>query len=303
MINQLPDPGLGEKFYQNKSRMVNKDGTFNAKRTGLKLHLYHYLISISAFKFSIFLILAYLICNLLFTGIYAFIGIENLKGQAFENPFLKAFLFSMQTFTTVGFGSIYPQNYSAGLVSGMEAMFGLMFFAFATGIVYGRFSKPSISLRFSEKTIISNYKDNGKALMIRLVNARPNTMIEMSARIIMAVKINEGDNISRKYYNPDLETANIVFFPLPWTLVHAINEDSPLTNYSELDFAKSDAEFIIHIKGFNETYAQVTNTIYSYKHDEVQWGARYKRNYILNDDGAVEYDINKIGEIELIENF
>ena len=53
MINQLPDPGLGEKFYQNKSRMVNKDGTFNAKRTGLKLHLYHYLISISAFKFSL----------------------------------------------------------------------------------------------------------------------------------------------------------------------------------------------------------------------------------------------------------
>jgi len=301
MIKRLPDPGLGEKFFQGKGRMVNKDGTFNSKRIGLKMHLYHYLISVNPFKISFIIIGAYLISNLFFAWIYILVGTENLGTLPVENKFVTAFLFSMQTFTTVGFGALYPHDYITGLISGMEAMFGLLFFAFATGIVYGRFSKPTTSIRFSESAIIAPYKETGRAFMFRIVNARPNTLIEMSVRIILALKTIENDSTHRQYYNLDLETASVVFFPLPWTIVHSINNESPLSGLTKQEYEKMDAEFLIHVKGFDETYAQVTNTIYSYKHNEIEWGARFKRNYILADDGSIVYDINVIGETEKAE--
>jgi inward rectifier potassium channel len=301
MIKRLPDPGLGEKFFQGKGRMVNKDGTFNSKRIGLNMHLYHYLISVNPFKISFIIVGAYLISNLFFTWIYILVGTENLGTLPVENKFVTAFLFSMQTFTTVGFGALYPHDYITGLISGMEAMFGLLFFAFATGIVYGRFSKPTTSIRFSESAIIAPYKETGRAFMFRIVNARPNTLIEMSVRIILALKTIENDSTHRQYYNLDLETASVVFFPLPWTIVHSINNESPLSGLTKQEYEKMDAEFLIHVKGFDETYAQVTNTIYSYKHYEIEWGARFKRNYILTDDGSIVYDINVIGETEKAE--
>lgn len=297
MIKQLSDPGLGEKHYQNKSRMVNKDGSFNSKRTGMKLHLYNYLITISAAKISFIIVLTYIVANLIFAAIYAGIGIEKLGGQHFESDFLTGFLFSMQAFTTVGFGAIYPHDYLTGLISGMEALFGLLFFAFATGIVYGRFSKPTAFLKFSENAVMAPYKD-GKAFMFRIVNARPNTLIEMSVRIILAMKTEAGENINRKYYSLDIETSSVVFFPMPWTIVHHINENSPLNTMTKVDLEKLDAEFLIHIKGFDETYAQTTNTIYSYKYNEILWGKKFKLNYTLNREGQVEYDINRIGETE-----
>lgn len=297
MIKQLSDPGLGERHYQNKSRMVNKDGSFNSKRTGMKLHLYNYLITISAVRISLIIVSTYIVANLIFAAIYAGIGIEKLGGQHFESDFLTGFLFSMQAFTTVGFGAIYPHDYLTGLISGMEALFGLLFFAFATGIVYGRFSKPTAFLKFSENAVMAPYKD-GKAFMFRIVNARPNTLIEMSVRIILAMKTEAGENINRKYYSLDIETSSVVFFPMPWTIVHHINENSPLNNLTKQDLERLDTEFLIHIKGFDETYAQTTNTIYSYKYNEISWEKKFKLNYTLNREGQVEYDINRIGETE-----
>lgn len=300
MIKQLSDPGLGERHYQNTSRMVNKDGTFNSKRTGLKFHLYNYLITVSGLRISFIILSTYIFFNLIFAAIFVLIGVEKLGGQHFESPFLTGFLFSMQAFTTVGFGAIYPHDYLTGLVSGMEALFGLLFFAFATGIVYGRFSRPATVIKFSDRAIIAPYKES-TAFMFRMVNARPNTLIEMNVRIILALKSDENNHISRKYYNLDLETASVVFFPLPWTVVHHITPDSPLFELSEDDYRKLDAEFLIHIKGFDETYAQTTNTIYSYKYHETNWGHKYSLNYTLNEEGQVEYDINRIGETDKVE--
>ena len=298
MIKRLPDPGLGEKFFQGKGRMVNKDGTFNSKRIGLNMHLYHYLISVKPLKISLIIVTAYILSNLFFAWIYWLAGTENLGISTVENKFITAFLFSMQTFTTVGFGALYPHDYATGLISGLEAMFGLLFFAFATGIVYGRFSKPTTAIKFSETGVIAPYKETGRAFMFRIVNARPNTLIEMSVRIILALKTIEDDHTHRQYYNLDLETSSVVFFPLPWTIVHSITSESPLYGLTQQDYEKMDAEFLIHIKGFDETYAQVTNTIYSYKHNEIEWGAKFKRNYMLTDEGSIMYDINLIGETE-----
>ncbi len=112
------------------------------------------------------------------------------------------------------------------------------------------------------------------------------------------MKTEEENDINRKYFNLDIETASVVFFPMPWTIVHHINENSPLNGLSKSDLEKLDAEFLIHITGFDETYAQNTNTIFSYKFYEMEWGKKFKLNYNLNDAGQIEYDINRIGETE-----
>jgi inward rectifier potassium channel len=297
MAKQLSDPGLGEKFYQNKGRMINKDGSFNMVRAGISPSLYHYLIIISKLKISFLITLFFVVINVVFAFIYVGLGVENLGGLMFATPFVKGFLFSMQTFTTVGFGAIYPHDTITGLVSGIEAMIGLLFFAFATGIAYGRFSKPSTSISFGENAVIAPYKDTN-AFMFRIVNARPNTLIEMSARVMVAFWVEEDNMPKRKYFSLDLETSQVVFFPMYWTIVHAITDTSPLWGLTQEDLESRQAEFLIHVKGFDETYAQTTNTIFSYRYSELLWGAKFKLNYTLNEEGSVVIDINNVGQTE-----
>ena len=111
--------------------------------------------------------------NALFALIYLSIGIEEIVPSTgyILNDFLNAFFFSMQTFTTVGYGLMSPLGIASGIVSSIEAFLGLMLFAFVTGLIYGRFSKPKAAIRFSENLILRDF-NHTRALMFRLVNSR-----------------------------------------------------------------------------------------------------------------------------------
>lgn len=307
-FKSVGDPGTGEKLGENVSRVINADGSFNVLKHGASFSLkdaYQELISMKAWKFFVIIFSGYFAMNAAFAVGYMIIGVDALSGiesQSVLQDFWAAFFFSTQTFTTVGYGAISPTGVAASMLASVEAMFGLLSFSVATGLVYGRFARPSTRFRFSEKAIIAPYQD-GKALMFRLANERSNLVMHLKASVLLSL-LNENENGSRtrKYYQLELETDNIIFFPLNWTIVHPLTENSPLHDMKEEDLKLLSAEILVQVQGYDETFAHDVHVRNSYTWDEIEWNARFVPAYHVNENGNVVMDLNKIDEFDRVNS-
>ena len=192
---------------------------------------------------------------------------------------------------------MHPTGIVSNIIASLESMTGILSFALATGLLYGRFSKPSAKIIFSDKAIITSFKD-GKALMFRVANARPNVMMEMEANAMMTYLDKSNNQFTRKYYPLKLEIKFINFFPLPWTIVHPINEDSPLYDKTENDLKVLEAELLVMIKGFDDSFSQTVITRNSYKHDEIEWDVKFIRAFSTDETGETIVDLEKLSETE-----
>ncbi len=306
MYKQVDDPGFGEKYSNRTKRIINKDGSFNVSRTNAGFNvsdIYHQLITMSWPAFLSALSGVFIFVNVVFAAAYTSLGVHNLEGTDGSGlllKFLNSFFFSVQTFTTVGYGGILPGSIVSSLVASFEAMTGLMGFALATGLLYGRFSKPSAKIIFSNNAIIAPFRD-GKSLQFRIANKRSNVLMNLEAKLLlMLVEKSEGQFI-HKYYNLKLDLPFISFFPLSWTVVHPINDESPLKDFTREHFEKTDAEILILIKGFDESFNQNVHIRYSYRFDEIIWNARYKLAYTTNGEGDTILQLDQLHDYELVE--
>lgn len=304
--NRLHDPGLGQRFSKRTAqKSINNDGSFNVKRIGgfsFFSDTYHYLVHLSWPTFTFYTFLFYFGVNLLFAGLYYLQGAQHLTGANMESDadqFLSAFFFSIQTFTTVGYGSIAPKGITVSFIAAIEALIGLMSFALITGLLYGRFSKPSAKILFSKNALISPYEDSATGLMFRIANQRRSEMIEVSATVIMISVDKNGEGYSRNFDNLELEVDSIKFLPLNWTIVHPINEKSPLYKKGKHFFEDHDVEFLVLIKAFDDTFSQTVYARYAYKWDEIVWGAKFVKPFYIDDDGLVVMDLTKINDFEM----
>jgi inward rectifier potassium channel len=303
MASQLLDPGFGEKFGKQTKRLINQDGSFNVKRENAGLNpkdIYHFLVNLTWTSFFLIIIAGYLLVNLLFGSVYFFLGVENLRNTLSNTPlsnFFNAYFFSVQTFTTVGYGGIVPDSFSANIVASIEALTGLLSFALATGLLYGRFSRPSARILFSRNAVIAPYRGI-RALMLRVANLRNNDLIEVEANLL-AVFVDH-DKHSRKYYGMKLERKSVYFFPLSWTVVHPIDEDSPFYNKSVEELKNLRTEILIQVKAFDDTFSQTVHTRYSYTIDEIIWNAKFKPAFEPDEKGEIIFDLNRIHDYEFI---
>lgn len=305
MFKQAQDPGLGEKYFKHTKRIINKDGSFNIKRTGgglSSINAFHYLINISWTKFLLIVFAGFVCVNLFFAILYQLAGIQNLSNAASKDEmesFLNTFFFSVQTFATVGYGGIHPTGIFSNIIASLESMTGILSFALATGLLYGRFSKPSAKIIFSDKAIITSFKE-GKALMFRVANSRENILMEMEANAMLTYLDKSDNRFTRKYYPLKLEIKFIYFFPLPWTIVHPIDEDSPLFGKTAKDLEELEAELLIMVKGFDDSFSQHVITRSSYKHDEIDWDIKFVRAYSTDETGETIVDLERVSETERI---
>jgi inward rectifier potassium channel len=125
--------------------------------------------------------------------------------------------------------------------------------------------------------------------------------MNLEARVLLMVIDKSNDQYTRRYFNLNLDLPFISFFPLSWTVVHPINEDSPLFGKTGKDLEEMDAEILILIKGYDESFNQDVHIRYSYRYDEIIWNAKYIRSFATDDDGEVILHIDKIHDYELIE--
>src|SRR5581483_9180535 len=297
------DPGLTTQFTGAVRRTINADGSFNVKRSGLRwrdTNPYLMLIDTSWPRFFLFVLAGFLAINLIFASLYLAIGIRNLNGfepqlDAFQN----AFFFSVHTLTTVGYGNIYPIGVWANTVSSLEAATGLMVFAVFTGLLYGRFSRPTARMLYSKNAIIAPYQD-GTSLQFRVTNARSNVLMNMVAHVLLMTVDPTDGGLKRNFIDLPLERQTIYFFALTWTVVHPIDGASPLFGKTAEDLAKMSAELLILLEGFDDTFSQVVHSRYSYRHDEVIWGARFVPSFKVDGKGDLVVEMDRISEVTLV---
>lgn len=267
--NNETEIGFGSKNYKNAVRFLNADGTVNVNRSGLgwknNIDLYHWLINIPLKKFILIVALFYASINLFFASIYFIAGTENFGGLLSTNnlnKFLDLIFFSSQTITTVGYGHVYPIGNLVSTISAIESLLGLMIFAIITGVLFGRFSRPKNSLLYSKNILLAPY-GNITGLMFRIANIKQYELIENEAKVVMTLQNSETNK--RDFFNLQLEIDRINFLPLSWTIVHPIDEKSPLWGLTIKELEERDVEIIILIKGINDTFSQSVYSRHSYK--------------------------------------
>lgn len=297
--------GFGTNATSYGGRFITKNGNANVKKTGIgffdSISWYHTMVNIPRWKFMLIIVLFYFMVNFCFATIYYMIGVEHLKGISASTPldkFGQAFFFSIQTYTTVGYGHISPSGFLTSFVAAVEALFGLLSFAIATGLFYGRFSMPKAFLKFSENALIAPF-GTGTALMIRLSPFKNTNLTDAEAKMTLGMTTEENGKLVNKFYNLDLELAKINALTLSWTLVHPITESSPLYNFTQDDFENTNGEILVFIKVFDDMFSTtvVKRTSYSFK--EIVFGAKFLPMFSKsNDDNRTLLHIDKLNLFE-----
>jgi inward rectifier potassium channel len=303
---ELRDLGFGSVVAQEqKIRLLNRDGSFNVAREGLglwsSLSSYHALLTMSWPKFISLITVAYLLVNALFAVAYMLCGpgaLENTTTHA-SARFLEEYFFSVHTFATIGYGYIVPMTLAANAVVTVEALVGLLGFALATGLIFARFSRPTAQILYSEAAVIAPYRET-TAFEFRVTNARSNQLIEVQAEVLLSRFENVDGTAIRRFYPLSLERNKVTFFPLTWTVVHPIDDSSPLKGATREELVSSHAEFLILLTGIDETFSQTVHSRTSYRAEEVVWNAKFANVFSGIQQRLLTVDMGKFHRVEEI---
>jgi len=303
------DLGFGSRLsQQHVSRMMNRDGSFNVDRDGLSvvrsLSLYHWLITISWSKFILLTMVFYLTVNILFGWAYYAAGPDALNGTestTFTEHYWNCFFFSVETFATIGYGALNPRNAAANILMTVESFFGFVSVAMITGLLFARFARPNAKILYSDNAVVAPFKE-GQALMVRIINQRSSQLINIEAQIIFSMMSERQGKRIRQYHSLTLDRQKVTFFPLHWTIVHAIDEKSPLHGMDADRLREAETEMFVLITATDETYSQTVHSRSSYRYDEIVWNARFKDIFTPGEGGkAIGVNMDRIHDFEKLE--
>jgi len=296
------DPGLTQQYSAKLRRAIRKDGEFNVRRVGRTwqdVHPYLYLLNTPWTVFLTLLFAGFVTVNLIFALIYYWvggIGEAHQAGATALGRFLDAFFFSSQTLTTVGYGTLWPQSVAANVAASIEAMIGLLGFAVATGFLVGRLSRPTARFGFSKWMIVAPYQDS-TSLQFRVVNRSVSNLMELEVRVMLMTVQPVGGRLERKYDYLELERGSVLFLPLTWTIVHVIDAESPLFGVTAPDLERLQAEVLILIKGVDDRFSQTVHARYSYRYDEIVWGAKFAQAFEIDDHGDLRLEVDRVSDL------
>ncbi len=303
----LRDLGFGSVVSrESQTRLVNRDGSFNVARRGLRFFesfsVYHFMLTIPWWMFFGITAGSYLLANAAFGLAYLACGPNALGSNTAgmeHHTFLRAFFFSVQTISTIGYGQVVPIGIVANTLVTLEALAGLIGFAIVTGLLFARFSRPSARMLFSRHAVIAPYRGIA-AFEFRVANARRNELIEVAAKVLLT-RFEMVDGVhTRRYYPLALERDRVTFLPLTWTVVHPIDPDSPMYGETMDSLRRSHAEFIVLLSGFDETVAATVNQRTSYVPAEMRWGAKFANAFLIvaTEGKKVAFDMRQFDKIE-----
>ena len=289
---QNNDTGFASNSNDMGGRFINKDGTYNLVKEGMpfwkRFSIFNDMLNLPQWKFISIILLFYLSVNLIFAGIYFIIGPAELNGILPGNnweTFKQLFYFSTQTITTVGYGHVSPVGDAANLVAGTEALTGFLSLAIATGLIYGRFSKPRSYLAFSDYALVSPYKE-GTGLMFRFAAYKDkHALSDLEIRVNIGMQLLENDIAVYKYFTLTLERNRVESMPMSWTVVHPIEESSPFYGFTETDMKNADVELYVMLRGFDEVFSNYVQQRTSYTYNEIIFNRKFVPMFRESADG------------------
>ncbi len=298
------DTGFGSNPNSYGGRFINKDGSYNIRKDGIpiwdRFSMYHSMLDMPRWKFFLAIIIFYVGINIAFTIIYVLLGTQDFQGFIATSEWGKIkelYFFSTETFTTVGYGRINPVKDAANIVASFEAMLGFLSFALATGLIYGRFSRPRAHVIFSQHALISPYKDK-TALMFRMVPYKDgHTLTDVNIQVTCSFQVEENGQPTYKFFTLNLERSRVDSLMMNWTVVHPVEEDSPLANLTAEDMKNTDLEVYVLIRGFDDVYSNTVLQRTSYVYDEIMHNVKFIPMYRESEDGKTTIlEIDKIHE-------
>jgi inward rectifier potassium channel len=298
------DTGFGTNASDYGGRFINRDGSFNLRKEGMpfweRFSIYHRMLNLPRWKFITLIICFFLAINVAYTIIYLLIGTDGFTGMLATTNWQKVkevYFFSTETFTTVGYGRVNPVGDGVNFVASIEAMSGFLSFAVATGLLYGRFSKPRSYLVFSDFALIAPYQDK-TALMFRFASYKDNHILtNVEIKVNVGLQVEENEKHVYKFFDLHLERSRVDSLPMNWTVVHPIDEDSPFAGFTEEDMKLSDVELYVLVRGFDDVYSTVVLQRTSYTYEEIKFNKKFRPMYRESDDGKTTIlELHKLNE-------
>jgi inward rectifier potassium channel len=294
------------RHHHQQTRLVSRKGQFslNVVRLGLpRVHfadLYHSLLTLSWARFFIMIWLSYTVTNSLFALVYLAGGdcIANARPGSFKD----AFFFSVQTMATIGYGAMYPRTDYANTIVSIQALFGLWGVAMVTGLAFARFSRPTARVIFSRVAVITPF--NGvPTLMYRTANQRYNQILEAQQRatLIRDELTSEGE-FMRRFYDLQLVRSQSPIFALTWTVMHVIDENSPLYGITVKDLVEQQAEIVITLTGIDETVSQTIHARHSFVASEILCNMRFVDIISRTPEGKRVVDYTRFHEVMTVDS-
>src|SRR5260370_2054954 len=257
---------------------------------------YHLAITLTWPRFLAALLILYLSVNFIFAVLFWAVpgSVANARPQSFADHLF----FSIETLATAGYGEMYPATSYARVVAATEIVCGLAFTAILTGLTFVRFSRPRAKLVFSRNPVVALH--NGRAtLMVRIGNARVGILADAAAKlnVLLSETTAEGKQF-RRAHELRLQRAHIPLFPLYWTLMHVLDEQSPMHGYDAERVIDADARVFVTLEARDPTLATLVHDIHSYAPEDIRFGMRYAEVVTTAEDGTPVADLARIGALE-----
>jgi inward rectifier potassium channel len=267
-----------------------------AEQGGLR-DFYHGLLTIPWWAFYLLVAGVYLGLNVVFATLYWLD--PGAVANARPGSFLDNFFFSVETISTIGYGVMTPKGPYGNLVMTAEAFTGLGMVAIATGLIFSRVSRPTARVMFSRVAVITPF-DGVPALMFRAANQRGNQILEAEAAVNLFGQVTTAEGHNMRRFEPlQLVRSRQPMFALSWTLMHLIDESSPLYGATAESLQATGAELVVSLSGVDEVFAQRIYARYSYLADEIVWNRRLA-DVLTTDETGVRvvnyYNFHKLME-------
>ncbi len=281
-------------------RLIARDGrSTNVERIGLPRgrldDVYHVLLTATWRRLIAIIVALYALVNVVFATLYVAGGdcIENAR----PGSFLDAYFFSVQTMATIGYGKMLPKTVFANALVTVEALTGMLFVAMATGLLFAKFSRPTARVLFSRVAVVSR-RDGKPTLMFRLANTRGNQIVEATLRVVLArqERTQEGEEV-RRFHDVALVRNTISFFALSWTVMHVVDERSPLHGMDDAALTATAAELIISLTGLDDTFSQTVHARHSFTAADLRWNARFV-DILSRDGGKLRVDYTRFHDVQ-----
>jgi inward rectifier potassium channel len=257
---------------------------------------YHLALTASWPSFTIAVLALYAAINILFAVLYA--AVPGAIGNARPGSITDGFFFSMETLATVGYGQMYPATTYGHIMSVTEIMSGMAFTAIATGLIFVRFSRPRAKILFADHVVVTPY--NGMpTLMVRIANGRMTMLTDLKVRLSALIREHSSEGHSMRRVNDlVLERSNVPMFALTMTMMHRIDEHSPLYGHTAQSLLDGDVRLFLSVEARDTAINSTVHDLKDYRSHDVRFGMRYADAVTLDPDGRTMADLTRISVIE-----
>jgi inward rectifier potassium channel len=259
---------------------------------------YRLAVALSWPQFILASLALYLGVNLLFAMLY--LAAPGDVANAAPGSFADLMFFSIETMATVGYGEMYPATRYGHLVASVEIMSGIAFTAILTGVIFVRFSRPRAHFLMAKHPIVTTH--NGcRTLMLRVGNGQSTLYADARARIsVLLSELSAEGTPFRRTHLLRLERDEIPVFPLTWTLMHVIDETSPLHDLDPARLVAADTRLFVALEARDPALSVSVHELRAYRHEDLLFGVRYVDVISDDDNGRPVADMTRIDETEAL---